>query len=120
MLAAIVTGQCSMGLFDKIFGSDKIRVQFIDNSTGVTIGVSEMTPDQLPETFSVPTTMHIQEKEWSVDEAIPENSADFIKTKKLVLKLRAIEKINLQDALFTLPTISNEIPMTVDKSLYND
>jgi hypothetical protein len=109
-----------MGLFDKIFGSDKIRVQFIDNSTGVTIGVSEMMPDQLPETFSVPTTMHIQEKEWSVDEAIPENSADFIKSRKLTLKLRKIEKINLQDALFTLPTISNEIPMTVDRFLYND
>lgn len=109
-----------MGLFDKIFGSDKIRVQFIDNSTGVTIGVSEMMPDQLPETFSVPTTMHILEKEWSVDEAIPEKSADFIKTKKLILKLRTIEKINLQDVLFTLPTISNEIPVTGDKCLYND
>ena len=109
-----------MGLFDKIFGSDKIRVQFIDNSTGMTIGFSEMTPDQLPETFSVPTTMHIQEKEWSVDEAIPTNSTDFINTKKLVLKLKKIEKINLQDVLFTLPTISNEIPMTVDKCSYND
>jgi len=109
-----------MGLFDKIFGSDKIRVQFIDNSTGVTLGISEMMSDQLPEAFSVPTTMHIQEKEWTVDEAIPENSTDFIKTKKLVLKLRKIEKINLQDALFTLPTISNEIPQTTDRSLYND
>lgn len=109
-----------MGLFDKIFGSVKIRVQFIDNSTGVTIGVSEMMPDQLPDTFSVPTTMHIQEKEWSVDEAIPEDSADFIKTRKLVLKLKKIEKINSQDVLFTLPTISNEIPVTGDKCLYND
>lgn len=109
-----------MGLFDKLFGSEKIRVEFIDNSTGATIGVSEMMPDQLPETFSVPTTMHIQEKEWSVDEAIPTNATDFIKTRNLVLKLRKIEKVNLQDLLFTLPTISNEIPVTVDKSLYND
>jgi len=109
-----------MGLFDKIFGSDKIRVQFIDNSTGETIGVSDMMPDQLPETFSVPTTLHVQEKEWSVDEAIPEHSAHFIKTKKLVLKLRKIEKINLQDVLFTLPTISNEIPVTGGKCLHND
>lgn len=109
-----------MGLFNKIFRSNKIRVQFIDNLTGAIIGVSEMLPDQLPETFSVPTTMHIQENEWTVDEAIPENSGDFIKTKQLVLKLRRIEKINLQNALFTLPTISNEIPITANNCLFND
>jgi hypothetical protein len=109
-----------MGLFDKVFGTNKIKVQFIDNSTGQILGVSEMQADQLPETFSAPTTMHIQDSEWSVEKATPESSVDFIKSKQLVLKLRKIEKINLQDILYTLPTISNEIPQTVDNSKYND
>lgn len=104
-----------MGLFDKIFGtSNKIKVQFIDNFNGQTIGVSEMTADQLPETFSVLTTMHIQDNDWAVEEAIPENSIDFIKTKSLVLKMRKVEKMNPNDIWFTTPTISNEFPQTVE------
>ena len=48
-----------MGLFDKIFGkSNKIKVQFIDSSNGNVIGISEMPPEQLPETFEIQTTMH--------------------------------------------------------------
>jgi hypothetical protein len=104
-----------MGLFDKIFGtSDKIKVQFIDNCDGQTIGTSEMDADQLPETFSVSTTMHIQDEDWAVEEAIPENSIDFLKTKSLVLKMRKIEKMNPKDIWFTLPTISNEFPQTME------
>ena len=106
-----------MGLFDKIFrASDKIKVQFIDNFNGQTIGISEMTAKQLPETFSVPTTMHIHDSDWSVEEAIPENSVDFIKTKSLVLKMRKIEKINPNDLWYSLPTISNEFPRTIAKT----
>jgi hypothetical protein len=102
-----------MGLFDKIFGtSDKIKVQFIDNFNGQTIGVSEMKADQLPETFSVPTTMHIQDNDWNVEEAIPENSIDFVRTKSLVLKMRKIEKMNINDIWYSLSTISNEFPQT--------
>ena len=47
-----------MAIFNKLFGAnDKIKVQFIDNSNGQTIGVAEMKMEQLPETFSVSTTM---------------------------------------------------------------
>ncbi|GAA3566785.1 hypothetical protein [Snuella lapsa] len=106
-----------MGLFDKIFGTnDKIRVQFIDNFNGQTIGVSEMTANQLPETFSVETTMHIQDNDWNVEEAIPVNSADFVKTKSLILKMRKVEKMNPNDIWFTTPTISNEFPQTTTKT----
>ena len=103
-----------MGLFDRLFGiNDKIKVQFIDNSNGRTIGVSQMKAEQLPETFSVPTTMHIQDSDWNVEEANPENSIDFVKTKSLVLKMLKIEKVNPNDIWFTTPTISNEFPQTV-------
>jgi hypothetical protein len=105
-----------MSLFDKIFGGgDKIKVQFIDNLNGQIIGVSELKVEQLPETFSVPTTMHIKDCDWNVEEAIPENSIDFVRTKSLVLKMRKVEKINSKDIWFTTPTISNEFPQTIPK-----
>lgn len=107
----------TMGLFDKIFGTNnKIKVQFIDNLNGKTIGVSDMNADQLPETFSVPTTMNIQDADWNIEEALPENSINFIKTKSLVLKMRKIEKMNPNDIWFTTPTISNEFPQTTPKT----
>ena len=93
--------------------NSKIKVQFIDNSNGQTIGVTEIMAKQLPETFSIPTTMHIRDDDWNVEEAIPENSIDFIKSKSLILKMRKVEKMNPKDICFTLPTISNEYPLTV-------
>lgn len=110
-----------MGLFDKIFGkSDKIKVQFIDNLNGQTIGISEMTAAQLPETFSVQTTMHLQEEDWTVEQAIPENSSEFINTKSLVLKMRKVEKMNPNDIWFSLPTISNEFPQLIEITTQTD
>ena len=105
---------------DKKERNNKIKVQLIDNLNGQTIGVSEMTADQLPETFSMPTTMHIQGDDWSVEEAIPENSIDFIKTKSLVLKMRKVENMNPNDIWFTLPTISNEYPQTVAATMQTE
>ena len=110
-----------MKLFDKIFGtSNKVKVQFIDNLNGKTIGVSDMNADQLPETFSVPTTMHIQDADWNIEEAIPKNSIDFIKTKSLILKMRKVEKMNPNDIWFATPTISNEFPQTKPKTKESD
>ena len=69
-----------------------------------------MTADQLPETFSAPTTMHILGDDWNVEEAVPENSIDFARTKSLVLKMRKVESMGPHDIWFSLPTISNEFP----------
>lgn len=110
-----------MGLFDKILGkNDKIKVQFIDNSNGEIIGVSELQPDQLPTTFSVQTTMHIQENDWSVEQAIPENVEEFVKTKQLILKMRKIEYANPNDIWFSLPTIENSFPNLTNQPLFTD
>jgi hypothetical protein len=110
-----------MGLLDKILGrNNKIKVQFIDNFNGQTIGISEMTADQLPETFSVQTTMHIQDEDWNIEEAIPENATEFIHTKSLVLKMRKVEKMNPNDIWFSLPTISNEFPQLVEMTNQTD
>ncbi len=110
-----------MGIFNKIFGkSNTVRVQFIDVSNGNTIGISEMPPEQLPETFEISTTMHLDNEDWSVEEAIPANSKDFLQSKTLTLKMRKVEYMDPKDILYTLPTISNEIPETSNSSLFND
>ena len=102
-----------MGLLDRIFGADKmIKVHFIDNRNGQTICISRMKADQLPKSFSVPTTMHIYETDWTVEQAIPENAADFIKSRNLLLKVRKIEKFNAADIWYSIPTTSNEFPRT--------
>lgn len=110
-----------MGLLDKVFGrSNKIKVQFIDNMNGQTIGIAEMTADQLPETFSIQATMHIQDEDWVIEEAIPVNAADFIQTKSLVLKMRKVEQMDPNDIWFSLATISNEFPQLVEMTHSTD
>ena len=106
-----------MGLFDKIFGkSNTIKVQFIDSSNGSVIGVSEMPPEQLPETFEIQTTMHLNDEDWSIQEAIPANKKDFLQSKNLTLKMSKVEKMNPNDIWYTTPTISNEFPQTIKKT----
>jgi hypothetical protein len=110
-----------MKLFDKLFGKDeKIRVQFIDSSTGDIVGISNISADQLPATFAIETKMTILGSEWQVEEAIPLNSVDFIKAKSLILKLNKIEKITTSDVVFSVPTVSNEFPVFSEISIFND
>ncbi|RZK09850.1 MAG: hypothetical protein EOO46_12545 [Flavobacterium sp.] len=71
-----------------------------------------MDLNQLPETFSIATTMSLKDIEWAIEEAIPENAVDFIKSKSLILKMRKVQKLNPDDIWYSLPTISNEFPLT--------
>jgi hypothetical protein len=63
--------------------------------------------------------MHIQGNDWEVEEAIPQNSTEFIKSKQLVLKMHKIESVNPKDIWFTLPTIENIFPNLTDKAPFN-
>tara|TARA_B100000795_G_C22739940_1_gene414883 strand:- start:418 stop:1197 length:780 start_codon:yes stop_codon:yes gene_type:complete len=106
-----------MGLFNKIFGkSNTIKVQFIDSSNGNVIGVSEMPPEQLPETFEIQTTMHLNDEDWSIQEAIPAHSKEFLQSKNLTLKMTKVEKMNPNDIWYSTPTISNEFPQIIEKT----
>ncbi|HVI44165.1 MAG TPA: hypothetical protein VM802_04830 [Chitinophaga sp.] len=109
-----------MGLFDKLTGkNNKVKVQFIDNTTGETIGITELTPEQLPQTFEINTTLNIREEQWVVEEAAPAQAADFIRSGSLVLKLRKIERIDPKDILYSLPTISSELPAVSISARFN-
>jgi hypothetical protein len=102
------------------FFKKTIKVIFIDDATGDTIGISEMRQEQLPEAFDKPTTMQIADKEWQVIKADPIYARDFSTSKKLTLHLRNIENINPQDIRFSIPTISNELPAIVNTTLFHD
>jgi len=79
-----------------------------------------MKPEQLPESFDKPTTMHLQEEEWTVAKADPVSRQEFALSGKLTLHLVLIERLDPEKVLFTLPTISNELPGTVETRLFND
>jgi len=103
---------------DSLDEKNTIRLEMIDVSTGKTMGVSEMPPEQLPETFEIETVLHIGESDWKIIEAIPAKSEDFLKTKNLVLKLSKVEKVDPQTILFSVPTICNTIPEVSDTKLF--
>lgn len=102
------------------FFKKTIKVTFINDATGDTIGISEMKQEQLPEAFEKPTTMQIANKEWQVIKANPIYARDFSTSKKLTLHLSNIEHINPQNMRFSIPTISNELPGIVDTALFHD
>jgi len=101
-------------MFKNLFGNSKIRVEFIDFRTGELIGKSLMKPEQLPETFELYTNFTLSGQEWTVIEANPVHSKDFTLTRSLKLKLQKVEKLNPENILYTLPTISNELPRIID------
>jgi hypothetical protein len=104
-----------LGFLDK-----RIKVTFVDKSNDEILGVSKMVPDQLPDSFDKPTTFQFQEKEWQVIKADPVNKEDFRFTKKLTVYLTEVGFMDPQNILYTLPTISNELPSTVDEKLFDD
>jgi hypothetical protein len=96
----------------------KVAVTFIDNPTGKTIAVSQMTPDQLPETFEdFHTTLNLEGQEWSVVSAEPTTREQYAKAAKLTLRLHRIEHVDPRELLFSLPSICDYIPGLGDTSL---
>jgi len=89
----------------------KIAVTFIDNRTSETICFAELTPEQLPETFEgLETTLHLQEQDWTVASAVPTNRSGYVQTGRLTLRLNRVEKVDLKEILFSLPSICDGIP----------
>lgn len=91
---------------------DLIRVQFFDAATGKQFGWAEMPAEQLPESFEAATTMHLGDEDWQVVRAEPVTAADFRRTGRLRLFLTRVQigMVDPREILYTLPTISNELP----------
>jgi hypothetical protein len=103
-----------MGIF-----STKIKVEFINASDGSIIGTSKLPLDQLPETFEIETTMDLGSEKWTVASAKPPTKSEFSKLKSLKLTMNKVEMININDINYTLPTISNELPIITQSASFN-
>lgn len=89
-----------------------IRIILIDDATDLVIGESDVEQDSLPDSFLSDTLLHISDQDWSVVEAEPLSREDFLKSRKVVLKLRRVEHENAAKILFSLPTICDPVPGT--------
>ena len=95
-----------------MFFSQKIKVTFIDFSSGAVIGTTKIEPDQLPESFPHGSTLHFGDQEWRVEKADPPTRSQYAQTRKLVLTLApaGTAATDPEDLLFSLPTIWHEWP----------
>jgi hypothetical protein len=93
----------------EMIASRTVRVEFIHERDGTVIGVADLAPEKLPDTFAVDTTLDIADKKWSVTRAEPISKAEFIKTRHLQVFLVPLTTIPLDTLRYTLPTISDDI-----------
>ncbi len=98
----------------------EVTVTLINDATGETFGVTPMSPDDIPESFAIETTLHIGEADWSVVHAAPRTRAEYSRSGSLVLRLRRVEKVDLRDILFSLPSICDRIEGLGNTALSED
>jgi hypothetical protein len=92
------------------FFARKVRVTLVDDRSGSVLGVTKLDASALPASFFASTTMHVREAEWSVVSADPMTRDGYEKTRRLVLRLRPVERVDPQTILFSLPTICDQLP----------
>ncbi|ATL46642.1 hypothetical protein COR50_05280 [Chitinophaga caeni] len=97
-----------------------VVVHFIDIDSGETFASSNVPISQLPESFEKQTTLNIGEDEWQVIDANPLLASVFKETQQLTLKLKKIEKLDPRDTLYSIPTISSELPNLAEKAPFPD
>ena len=104
------------------FGKKKIRVEFFRSGETKPFVVSDMPVDQLPDTFAVDTTLHINDEDWRVLAAQPVDKAAFRKTGKLQLTLTNAAPIarDAESILFSIATLSDDFPSLVPVASMED
>lgn len=91
-----------------------ISVTFIDDTSSATMATLDLPIANLPETFELETTLHLGDDDWTVVSAQPHTKLEFTGSGKLVLRLRKLEKIDLSDLLYSLPSICDRLPGVSD------
>ncbi|HEY0255181.1 MAG TPA: hypothetical protein VGC41_26820 [Kofleriaceae bacterium] len=90
-----------------------VHVVFIDARSKETIGVTDIAPESLPETFELETQLSIAGKPWSVQSATPTTRAEYTRTGQLRIELAEIVMMDPRRILFSLPTIEDGQPALV-------
>jgi hypothetical protein len=87
-----------------MFGFKKkktVRVQFFEQGTSEPFAVSDMPPEQLPESFVIDSMMHIGEDNWSVVRAEPSLRAEAAEHGRLDLYLHKVIQMAPQDISYS-------------------
>lgn len=90
-----------------------VRVTLVNAGTGQLLAESDTPLASLPETFAVNTTLHIGGDDWAVVRAEPLTKAQFSRAGKLRVELHSLKSattVDLQDILFSLPTLNDALP----------
>lgn len=104
----------------RFFKKPTIKVKLIEALDNDLIGEVQLSPSQLPPSFKASATIHLNDKDWQIVKAEPEESFDFCKTGKLTLWLRPLVTIDPSLIRFSIPTLSNALPAVSDSFLFND
>ncbi len=91
-----------------------VWVTFIDDGAQEMIATVNLPIADLPDTFEIETTLKLGDAEWSVVHADPQTKGGFSRSGKLMLHLRRIEKIDLSNILYSLPSICDQLPAVED------
>jgi hypothetical protein len=98
-----------------------VRVEFVNVETGRVFTTSDVPPENLPDTFTINTTMHLGPEDWEVVSAEPIYKNDFLKSHKLRLVLRKVVLLDPKKILFTFPSICNYLgELTVEPRIGNE
>ena len=87
-----------------MFGFKKkktVRVRFFEQGTSEPFAMSDMPPEQLPESFVVDTMMHIGEDNWSVVRAEPSSRAEAAVHGRLDLHLNKVVQMAPQSISYS-------------------
>jgi hypothetical protein len=90
------------------FRKRTIRVEFVDLEGRTLIPPAQVPANNLPQSFCARTVMHLEGLDYEVVEAKP--STGFVEKGCLRLTLRAVERLNAEDILFSLPSLSDALP----------
>lgn len=89
-----------------------IQVRFFDAKTGQPLGEAALPVGNLPQTFEAATTLKLGDKMYEIVSAFPKTAQEFRATGQLRLDMREMQTATVEpkDILYSLPTISNELP----------
>jgi hypothetical protein len=108
----VVAAYVAVKLFQRV-GEKRVSVTFVDTN-GQPLGRSEMPASQLPDSFQIATTLEMQGNNWSVVRAEPATKSEFATSGQLRVVLAPVQQLDPKQLLFSLPTISDELPAMID------
>jgi hypothetical protein len=94
----------------------QIKVTVVDAASGATMGEVDFPSDQLPASFAARSTLHLGDDDWTIERADPLTAPEFIASGRLRLVVRRVVKMDPKNILFSLPTLSHELPALDAKS----